>query len=64
MSSANILGTVIDEFLSVIEVERKLPPETVERLKRLAEEGGLSQQDNIEAALKGETAADDQAEKS
>jgi hypothetical protein len=62
MTGANIVDSVILQFLSVAQVEGKLPPDVVLQLKRLAEEGELWEQDKIEAALKGEAIPNDEAE--
>ncbi len=62
MTGANIVDSVILEFLSAAEAEGKLPPDVVLQLKRLAEEGELSEQDKIEAALKAEAIPNDEAE--
>lgn len=47
----NILDVVIAAFLSKIESDGQLPSEVVSELRRLASEGTLSSQENVEAAL-------------
>ena len=64
MASANILDTVIQEFLSAIEDECKLPSDVVKELKRLADERELFWKEKIEATLRGEKQTDDQAKDS
>ena len=64
MTNGNILDAVIGGFLSKLEVERQLPSKVAGELKRLAEEGALSQQERIEAALKNGPFADDEAKES
>jgi len=54
MPGGDIVQSVIDKFLSKLELEGQLPSKVVEGMKRLAEEGALSDQDAIEAVLKKE----------
>ena len=62
MTSANVVDSVIQAFFSAVKAEGKLPPDVVLQLKRLADEGELSKQGKIEAALKGEPIASDETE--
>jgi len=64
MTNGNILDVVIAGFLSKVELERQLPSEVEEELKRLAEERALSQQERVEAALKSGPLADGEAKES
>jgi hypothetical protein len=64
MPGGDIVQSVIEQFLSKLEVEGQLTPKLVEDMKRLAHEGRLSNQEAIEAALKEEPLADDQAKES
>jgi hypothetical protein len=61
MPGGDIVQSVTDQFLSKLELEGQLPSKVVEGMKRLAEEGALSDQDAIEAVLKKEPLADDEA---
>jgi hypothetical protein len=62
MPAGDVVQSVIDKFLSKLELEGQLPSKVVEGVKRLAEEGALSDQGAIEAVLKKEPLTDDQAE--
>jgi len=64
MPGGDIVRSVVDQFLSRLELEGQLPSEVLEGMKRLAEEGALSDQDAIEAVLRNEPLTDDEAKDS
>ena len=61
MPGGDIVQSVTEQFLSKLQLGRQLPSKVVEGMKRLAEEGALSDQDAIEAVLKEEAPKHDEA---
>ena len=64
MPGGDIVQSVTEQFLSKLQLGRQLPSKVVEGMKRLAEEGALSDRDAIEAVLKKEPLPHDEAKES
>ena len=64
MPGGDIVQSVTEQFLSKLQLEGQLPSKVVEGMKRLAEEGALSDRDAIEAVLKKEPLPHDEAKES
>lgn len=63
-ASGNISALIIRNFLAKLQREARLPVDVIDELERLANNGALSKQEEIETAVKKAVAPDDQAEES
>lgn len=62
MTNTNIVHAVSDGFFATLDEERMLSPNIIEALKSLAEEGKLSDEGAIEAALESDIGSEDETE--
>ena len=64
MTTGNIIDAVLRRFLSALDGDAQLPSEVVQSFERLAEEGGLADDERVKSAVAGRLLGDDEAQDS